>query len=191
MAQPSRRALLVIDVQLEYFTGRMPVTHPAGHFARVLEAVDLAHAKGIPVVAIQHTSTRDGAQTFVKGTEGWQIHPEIVRRGWDALIGKTLPGSFTGTGLEEWLKAHGVGTVVIAGYMTQMCCDTTARQARHLGYEVEFLSDATGTLDFTNSAGHVSAEELHRAALVTQQSAFSTVLTVEEWSERAAARPER
>jgi nicotinamidase-related amidase len=187
MAPPSGRALLVIDVQLEYFTGLMPVTHPAGHFERVLEAIDAARAAGVPVVAIQHTSMRDGAQTFVKGSEGWQVHPEVVRRGWDVLVEKTLPGSFTGTGLDEWLKGHGVGTVVIAGYMTQMCCDTTARQARHLGYDVEFLSDATGTLDFTNAAGHVSAEELHRAALVTQQSAFSTVLSVGDWARRLKA----
>ena len=184
MEQTSKRALLVIDVQLEYFTGLMPVTHPAGHFERILEAVDAARAKGVPVVAIQHTSTRPGGKTFLRDSSGWQIHPEIVHRGWDVLIEKNLPGSFTGTRLEEWLKTNGIGTVTISGYMTQMCCDTTARQARHLGYTVEFLSDATGTLDLTNSAGHVSAEELHRATLVTQQAGFSTVLCVEEWKQR-------
>ena len=184
MEHAPKRALLVIDVQLEYFTGLMPVTHPAGHLEHVLEAVDLARAKGIPVVVIQHTSTRAGAATFLKNGSGWQLHPEIVHRGWDLLIEKTLPGSFTGTALEQWLKTNGVETVVICGYMTQMCCDTTARQARHLGYTVEFLSDATGTLDFANSAGRVSAEELHRATLVTQQSVFSTVLSVEEWKHR-------
>lgn len=65
--------------------------------------------------------------------------------------------------------------------MTQMCCDTTARQAYHLGFNVEFLSDATGTLDFTNGAGSVTAEELHRAILVTQQARFSRMLTTQAW----------
>ncbi|MCL4336069.1 MAG: isochorismatase family protein, partial [Candidatus Thermoplasmatota archaeon] len=69
----------------------------------------------------------------------------------------------------------------ITGYMTQMCCDTTARQALHRGYNVEFLSDATGTLDIKNSAGHVSAEDLHKAILVTQESRFSKVMDTNSW----------
>jgi nicotinamidase-related amidase len=50
--------------------------------------------------------------------------------------------------------------------MTQMCCDTTIRHAFHGGFQVEFLSDATGTLAFCNDAGKIKAEELHRAILV-------------------------
>jgi len=71
--------------------------------------------------------------------------------------------------------------VTIAGYMTQMCCDTTARQAVHLGYAVYFLSDATGTLAVANAAGSVTAEELHRAILVTQQMRFARVMRTGEW----------
>ena len=99
------------------------------------------------------------------------------------MIEKNLPGSFTGTVLEQWLREMDIDTVVIAGYMTQMCCDTTARQALHLGFAVEFLSDATGTLSISNYAGSVTAEELHRAILVTQAMRFSKVLTVEQWME--------
>lgn len=62
-----------------------------------------------------------------------------------------------------------------------MCCDTTARQAFHLGFGVEFLSDATGTLAVSNAAGSVTAEELHRAILVTQAMRFSKVMTVGQW----------
>jgi len=64
-----------------------------------------------------------------------------------------------------------------------MCCDTTSRQAVHRGYQVEFLSDATVTLDQSNSAGQVSAQDLHRAILVTQQSRFSKVLSTDDWVE--------
>src|SRR5664280_2291046 len=80
-----------------------------------------------------------------------------------------------------WLRERGVETVVIAGYMTQMCCDTTARQAMHLGFGVEFLSDGTGTLAIKNDAGEVSDEELHRAILVTQQMRFSRVMKTADW----------
>ncbi len=62
-----------------------------------------------------------------------------------------------------------------------MCCDTTARQAMHMGYSVEFLSDATGTLQLSNSAGNISAEDLHKAILVTQAARFSKVLSSDEW----------
>jgi nicotinamidase-related amidase len=102
----------------------------------------------------------------------------------DLLIEKTLPGSFTDTPLEGWLREHGVVTVTIAGYMTHMCCDTTARQAVHRGFNVEFLRDATGTLALSNSAGEVTAEELHRSILCAQQMLLSEVLDVGSWKER-------
>ena len=103
------------------------------------------------------------------------------------MIEKTLPGSFTGTNLEEWLRANEIDTLVISGYMTQMCCDTTARQALHMGFAVEFLSDGTGTLDISNAAGSVSAEELHRAILVTQQMRFSQVMSTAQWCAAVSA----
>ena len=113
----------------------------------------------------------------------------MARRTRDVLIEKTLPGSFTGTNLDRWLMDHAIVTVTIAGYMTQMCCDTTARQAFQRGYAVKFLSDGTGTLSVTNSAGSISDSDLHRAILVTQQMRFSRVMTTEEWVESLPARP--
>jgi nicotinamidase-related amidase len=181
MSQDGRRALLVIDVQNEYFTGKMPVSYPAGSFPNILAAMDAAQAAGVPVVVIQHAAPQPDSAVFRKGSEGWQLHPEVARRPHAVLVEKNLPGSFTGTDLEQLLREHGIDTVVICGYMTQMCCDTTARQALHLGFRVEFLSDATGTLDVSNTVGAISAEDLHRAILVVQQSRFSTVMTTKEW----------
>lgn len=179
-----RRALLVIDVQNEYFTGKLPVSYPQGSLERIVQAIDAAHAAEIPVVMIQHSAPQADSTTFRRASHEWELHPEVARQAYAVLIEKHLPGSFTGTKLEEWLREHGIDTVVISGYMTQMCCDTTARQALHLGFGVEFLSDATGTLAFKNSAGEVSAEELHRAILVTQQIRFSEVLSTEAWIAR-------
>lgn len=68
--------------------------------------------------------------------------------------------------------------------MSQMCCDTTARQAFHRGFKVEFLSDGTGTLNVSNYAGKVTGEELHRAILVTQALRFSEVLNTADWMAR-------
>lgn len=176
-----KRALLVIDVQTEYFTGKLPVSHPANSLTNILRAMDAARAAGVPVVLVQHTAPQPDSAVFRRGSKEWELLPEVAARPHDALIHKHLPGSFTGTELEAWLRQRGIETVVIAGYMTQMCCDTTARQAVHLGLQVEFLSDATGTLPIENTAGKVTAEELHRAILVTQQMRFSRVVSTEEW----------
>ncbi|MDB4733721.1 cysteine hydrolase [Planctomicrobium sp.] len=177
------RALLVIDVQNEYFTGALPITHPAGHLKQILTAMDAAAGK-MPIIIVQHHFSDPDKPFFQKGTPGWELHSEIQVRPHDLLIEKTLPGSFTGTRLEEWLRVNNIDTVTIAGYMSHMCCDTTARQAVHLGFTVEFLRDATGTLDLSNEAGKVTAEELHRSILCAQQMMLSEVLDVPTWIER-------
>ena len=179
-----KRALLVIDVQNEYFTGKLPVSYPQGSLDQITRAMSAARAMGIPIVLIQHSAPQADSATFRRASKAWELHPAIAQQPHDVLLEKTLPGSFTGTQLEAWLRERAIETVVISGYMTQMCCDTTARQALHLGFGVEFLSDATGTLAFQNSAGAVSAEELHRAILVTQQIRFSEVLSTDAWINR-------
>ncbi len=176
-----KRALLVIDVQNEYFSGAMPVTYPENSLERITQAIDAANAAEIPVVLIQHAAATEQSRTFRKGSPNWELRPEVAKRKHDLLIEKHLPGSFTGTPLEDWLRERGIDAVTISGYMTQMCCDTTARQASHLGFKVEFLSDATGTLAFQNSEGEVSAEDLHNTILVVQQSGFSQVKSTDEW----------
>lgn len=179
------RALLVIDVQNEYFSGALPITHPAGHLEQILKAMDVAAGK-VPTVVIQHHFPQPEMPFFQKETSGWELHSEIKARPHDLHVEKTMPGSFTGTPLEAWLKKNGITTVTIAGYMTHMCCDTTARQAVHRGFTVEFLRDATGTLDLSNEAGEVTAEELHRSILCAQQMLLSEVLDVERWIARIA-----
>lgn len=177
------RALLIIDVQNEYFTGALPITHPAGHLGQILRVMDGAAGR-VPTVVVQHHFPQADKPFFQKGTPGWELHPEVAGRPRELLVEKTLPGSFTGTPLEAWLRDNGISTVTIAGYMTHMCCDTTARQAVHRGFNVEFLSDATGTLALENSAGKVTAEELHRSILCAQQMLLSEVVSVDDWLKR-------
>ena len=65
------RGLLVIDVQNEYFAGRLPVTYPHGSLENILVAMDTARGLGIPTVVVQHTSSGKGSLAFVKNTSGW------------------------------------------------------------------------------------------------------------------------
>jgi len=177
------RALLVIDVQNEYFTGALPITHPAGHLENILRVMDAAAGR-IATVVIQHHFTSPDMPFFQRDTDGWQLHPEVAQRPHDLLVEKTLPGSFTNTPLEGWLRERDISTVAVAGYMSHMCCDTTARQAVHRGFNVEFLRDATGTLPLSNTAGEVTAEELHRSILCAQQMLLSEVVEGDQWIKR-------
>lgn len=172
---------MIIDVQNEYFTGKLPVTYPVYSLDNILKAAKIANNGNVEIVIIQHTALQKGSITFDKGSAGWELHPKIKAIKASYYVEKTHPGSFTKTDLEEWLRERNIDTITICGYMTQMCCDTTARQGLHLGFAVEFLSDATGTLDISNYAGKIGAEELHNAILITQAMRFSKVLSTEEW----------
>jgi nicotinamidase-related amidase len=178
------RALIVIDVQREYFDGALPISHPAGHLESILNVMDSAAAAKIPTVVVRHHQADPQSPIFCKGSDMWQLHDEVESRPRDLLVDKQLPGTFTGTNLEPWLKEHKIDTVSIAGYMTHMCCDTTARQAFHYGYKVEFLRDATGTLTVENEAGKATAEQLQESILVAQQMFISEVIGNADWTAR-------
>ncbi len=176
-----RRCLLVIDVQNEYFIGKLPITYPPNTLPNIVRAMDAAQIAGVPAIVVQHAAPQSDSPVFRRGSLEWQLRSDVAVRPRLALLHKNLPGSFTGTNLESLLRERNIDTVAITGYMTQMCCDTTSRQALHLGFNVEFLSDATGTLDVSNEAGYIAAEDLHRAILVTQQMRFSQVMTSDKW----------
>ncbi|MET0350383.1 MAG: isochorismatase family protein, partial [Rhizobacter sp.] len=88
---------------------------------------------------------------------------------------------FTGTEFGAWVKAQGVDTLTIVGYMTHNCDVSTVMQVSHLGLKAEFLADATGALPYENAAGRVSAEEIHRAFSVVLHSNFAAVATTDQW----------
>lgn len=94
---------------------------------------------------------------------------------------KRLPSAFTGTDLGDWLRARGIDTLVVTGYMTHNCSDTTIKHAFDAGLQVEFLMDASGSVPYANRAGTASAEEIHRVFAVVEQSRCAAVLTTAEW----------
>jgi nicotinamidase-related amidase len=181
-----QRALIVIDVQNEYFDGGLPITDPPTQtsLANIGRAMDAASERGIPVIVVRHTDDEPDGEIFREGSHGWELHPDVERRPRDHLVTKAMPGSFTGTQLESILSDAGVDTVAITGYMTHMCVDTTARQAAHLGLGVEILDDATGSLPVKSSGGSASGEELHRATLVAQGQFLADVVSTDAWLDR-------
>jgi nicotinamidase-related amidase len=182
MSDSPRRALIVIDVQNEYVTGKMRIEYPPVETSlhNIGRAMDRAKEAGIPVVAVQH-HTPAGSPIFEEESDGWQLHPVVASRGYDHRIGKAMASAFTGTDLRTWLAAHEVDTLTIIGYMTHNCDASTIYEAAHLGFKVEFLSDATGSLPYANAAGKASAEEIHRVFSTVFHSNFAAVVTTDEW----------
>lgn len=178
----SHRALVVIDVQNEYVIGNLRIEYPPVErsLARIGEAMDAAVAAGIPVVVVQQVAPA-GSPLFAEGSLGWQLHPSVGDRPHDHLVRKQLPSAFAGTDLGEWLRARGIDTLVVAGYMTHNCNDTTIKHAFDAGLQVEFLMDASGSVPYANRAGAASAEEIHRVFAVVEQSRYAAVLTAAEW----------
>lgn len=178
-----KRALIVIDVQNEYVTGDLPIAYPplTESLAAIGAAMEAAEAAAIPVVVVQQAAP-ENSPVFARGSEGFQLHASVADRRRDLLVEKTLPSAFAGTGLAEWLAERGIDTIVVCGYMTRNCDESTARDAVHRGYAVEFLSDATGTLPLANAAGRIEAKDLHEAVLTVMQSRFAAVATTKQWT---------
>ena len=182
MSQSPRRALVVIDVQNEYFTGKLRIEYPDVRVTlpNIVRAMDAAVAAGIPVVVVQHHFPA-GAPVFARGSESAELHPDVAKRPRDLLVEKCVASALTGTPLAAWLKERGIDTLSIVGYMTHNCDDSTVRQAHHEGWKVELLRDATGALPYTNAAGTATAEEIHRVFTVVMHSNFAAVADTEAW----------
>ena len=83
------RALLVIDVQNEYFSGKLPVTHPPNSLDNILRAMEAAAANGVAVAVIRHAAKAASSPVFKKGSPEWELHPAVGKLHRDVLIEKT------------------------------------------------------------------------------------------------------
>jgi nicotinamidase-related amidase len=184
MSNP-RRALVVVDVQQEYFDGPLQIQHPPREesLAHITRAMDLAIEHDLPVVVVQHEYP-EGAPVFAVGSAGWALHPKIEKRvqpSWKRVT-KDKGSVFAGTDVAEWLTGQGVDTITVAGFMTNNCDIATAVEAEGLGLAAEVLSDATGAIHLANEVGKVPAEVLHEVLLVLLHSNFAAVGTTEAWA---------
>ena len=182
MTQSTKRALIVIDVQNDYFGGNLPIEYPPVEqtLAHIGQAMDAAKKRAIPVVVVQNILPAI-MPVLAEGTPGAELHHSIKEREWDHYVLKNLPSAFRGTELEEWLRAHDISTITVVGYMTHNCDLSTVIDGMHSGFSVELLSDATGSLPYANRAGIATAEEIHRVVTVVMQARFASVMTTDEW----------
>ncbi|WP_405752319.1 isochorismatase family protein [Streptomyces sp. NBC_01020] len=136
MSQTS--ALLVIDMQ----NSTVAIAHRAAETVSVIAGLrERALAAGVPVVTVQD----QGGEGMEPGSDGWQVVAELAPAGDGLVVRKTSPDSFLGTGLDAILKALGATEVVVTGFATEMCVDTTARQALSHGYDVVLVANGHTT----------------------------------------------
>ncbi|MCY1157414.1 MAG: putative Isochorismatase family protein [Citricoccus sp.] len=182
-----RRALIIVDVQNDYFDaeGPLAIQYPPREdsLVRIVGTITTAQQAGMPVAVIQHEYPA-GAPVFAAGSEGWEVHPDVEAAVDSSAkrVTKSYASVFAGTGLTEWVREQGVDTITLVGYMTNNCVLGTAADAEPLGVAVEVLSDATGAVHLANAAGSVTAQQLHEALMVLLHSNFAAVATTEAWT---------
>jgi len=118
-----------------------------------------------------------------KDRESANLHAGLDVRNGDILLDKPRFGSFHGTDLEMILRNKGIDTIIVSGIATNVCCETTAREANVRDFRVFFLSDGTATFPI----GEVSAEEIQRVSCATLGMAFAQVISVDEMIEKVEA----
>ncbi|KAI5071164.1 hypothetical protein GOP47_0013415 [Adiantum capillus-veneris] len=159
-------AVLVIDMQ-EYFRGIAGPIIPAMQLT-----IATCRDAGIPVIYTRHAHKSPSDYGMLgewwpdvihDGTPEAELLPEVNKQNEDKLIHKHTYSAFYGTDLERFLKEQGKTEVIVTGVMTNLCCETSAREAFVRGFRVFFSSDATAT----------SAEDLHLATLENMAYGFA------------------
>jgi nicotinamidase-related amidase len=155
----NKRALIIIDVQNDYFPGgQFPLWNTEKTLGQVLRAVELARAKHVPVVMVQHIADKKmgPGPFFNEGTDGANIHSALLAAAPDAaVVVKRFADGFFDTTLEATLTDLGATELLICGMMTQNCVTHTAISKSAEKYGVKVLTDGCTTV----------SEILHQIAL--------------------------
>ena len=175
------RALIIIDIQNDYFPGgKMELEGADAAAANAARALERFRREQLPIVHVRHLSVRPGSTFFIPGTAGAEIHAAVKPQAGEKVIEKNFPNSFRGTELERVLKDAGVKELVVAGMMTHMCVDASVRQAADLGYKVTLLGDACATRAQSFAGETVPARQVHAAFLAALNGFYAKVLPTHE-----------
>ena len=190
---PDRMALLSIDLQNCFVEGSAP--RGLEVLGRVNRLAVTCRSAGMPVFHVRHALALDddvgvlgemfpGVEEMLdRDSVTAALHPALVVDERDVLLEKPHFGAFHGTNLDQQRRARGIDTVVVAGIETNVCCETTAREAMVRDFRVLFMSDGTTT----GGVPGLSVEEVQTASLATVGMFFAQVLTVDEMIDRITA----
>jgi nicotinamidase-related amidase len=166
--------LIMIDCQNTYVHGVMALDGVAFALDQAAELLERARSAGIPIVHIQHDAG-EGSPYDIRGESG-QIVEQVAPRGDEPVIVKHFPDSFVQTDLDDRLKAGATQNLVLAGFMTHMCVNSTARGAFNLGYTPTVVAGATATRPLPGPSGVVSSAALQAGSLAAIADLFGIVV---------------
>lgn len=159
-------ALLIIDVQNDYFPGgKMTLEKSEQAAENIRKVLDYFRNNHLPVIHIQHISTNEGATFFLSDTDGVKINNWVLPKENEKIITKHFPNSFRETDLLNYLQSKKIKSLVITGMMTDVCVESTIRAAFDFGFSNTVIGDATATRNRELNGEVIKAEEVQRSFL--------------------------
>ena len=175
-----KTALLVIDIQKDYFPGgKYPLVEPLAAAKNAYMLLQCFREHGGHHVHIQHISLEPDATFFIKGDSGSDIHDSAAHFEGEPIVYKHEVNSYLNTNLLELLKGWGTERVVITGMMTHMCVDAAARASYDQGFKVIVVEDACATRDLKYGDTVIPADHVHKAFLAAL-TAYGDVMKSDE-----------
>jgi len=175
-----RTALLLIDIQNDYFPGgKMELEGPVEAAKKANVLLQCFRDHSMPTVHIQHVSLEPDATFFISGDRGTDINEITVHYEGEPLVQKHYPNAFRETNLLELLQEWEIERVIITGMMTHMCVDATSRAAADFGFQIIVAEDACATQTLIFGETIIPTEHVHKAFLTALKS-YGQVLPVEQ-----------
>jgi nicotinamidase-related amidase len=182
-----KKALLIIDVQNDYFDGGAHTLINAAEAGKQAQQVlQTARKQNIAVVHLQHLAVNEGAGFFLPDTCGAAIHTCVCPMPGEKIIIKNYPNSFRETMLLEYLRENNIADLVICGMMTDVCVDATVRAAKDLGFVTTVIGDACATRNRELYGNTIKAETISNACLAGMTALdgfYAKVITAAEFIE--------
>jgi len=178
---PYKTALLLVDIQNDYFPGgKNELEGSVDAARRAGELLALFRRMELPVVHMQHVSTRPGATYFLPDTDGVRIHESAAPLAGELVLQKHYPNAFRDKQLLVQLGLMHVARLVICGMMTHMCVDATVRAAADFKFECVVAGDACAAKALVHGGRTVAAPDVHAAFLAALDGAYAKVLGTDE-----------
>ena len=177
------KALLIIDVQNDYFEGGKSELYNSKVALQNIEKVLMIfRQRNLPVIHVQHINNREGATFFLPNTDGVLIHKNITPLESEYIVTKHAPNSFFETNLLDIMKENNINDLVICGMMSHMCIDTTTRACKDFGINVTLLNDACATKNLSFNGEIIPAETVHNTVMASLNGMFANVIETQLFS---------